>query len=332
MERFLFAVTLVCLLGACGSSHSSVDAGVVPDATPGDSGWTGPGRDVGTHQAELDASRLGRCEPDEEAACGCIDGFRRCDLCADRCPTGWGCNRYAQVCRARDADAIPDGTGGTTSYSDSCNFFVDDGSSGRSLGTYCMTGKVCAVGVDDTGLGTNVFGGSCFPVSFCKAAAVAGPPAPQVRCVYSDGTPVVNGPPPGDTCPVGDPREPFCGGACGEYLRCPDPKPRPRAIVGGPYDPTEPAPCLGLSETRNLGVCGYAPGRAIRGGDFGNGRAIARCADWYGEPCAILVTHPQLDEAHFEQGYLLLASVCRDYAARFRDSAECVGADWSPLP
>ena len=329
MRAWIIAARLTTLaLAACSSSHTGGDAGSRADATPRDAGW-----DVGTHQAELDVSRLGRCEPDEEAACGCIDGFRRTDLCDDPCPTGWA-PATGGVCRARDADRLPDADGsGFRSFDDVCAFNIDDDEdSAEGIGgLFCMTGKVCAVGLEDTGLGVDLFAGFCYPVSFCKAAAVADPPAPQVRCVYSDGTPVIDGPPAGGSCPASDPREPYCGGPCGDYLRCPDPNPRPTTIFS-PQDPSEPGPCVGLSETRNLGVCTYRTGRCARGRDSLNRRRLVRCADWYGEPCAILVTHPQLDEAHFEQGYPVLTSLCRDYAARFPDSAECVDAAWNPLP
>lgn len=317
------------LLTGCSSSHGTADAGALDGGSPSDAGF-----DVGTHRVELDVSRLGRCEPDEEVACGCIDGFRRCDLCEDRCPTGWACIEQAKVCRALDVDGEPDGTGHYEFWGDSCAFNSsgEGGDGSGRFGAYCATGKVCAVEVSATGVGTDVLTGGCFPISFCKAAAVADPPAPHIRCVYSDGTPVINGPPPGGSCPEGDPREPYCGGPCGEALRCPDPNHRPMMSFFDPEGPPGPAPCVGMSETRNLGVCSFLPGRLVRGDDSQNIRAIRGCADWYGEPCAGLVTHPQLGPAEREQAYLILASVCRDYAARFPDSAECVDARWNPLP
>jgi len=44
------------------------------------------------------------------------------------------------------------------------------------------------------------------------------------------------------------------------------------------------------------------------------------------------VTHPQIDESRWVLGYVVLASVCRDYQLHFPSSTECVDAEWNPLP
>lgn len=311
----LAVAVLALLVGACGDESSRPDGSMLLDAADLDAPL-----EVGTHRDELDLDRLGRCEPDEADACGCIDGFRRCDLCDARCPLGWGHeNVEAQVCRALDIEA-PD------AWQDTCGFHIDDeGFEGRVSISYCETGKVCAVGADDDGVGVNPFGGKCFPVSFCLAAQTADPPAPHVRCVYSDGSEVVDGPPPMAECPEGDPRQPFCGGPCGESTRCPTPAARERDGFFDTTWPFEPGPCVGLSESRGMGVCGMQFGRYQRGAGSDD---IDYCEAWYGEPCLILVTHPQ----SFEHGHALIASVCHEYVALFPESAECRNALWEVVP
>jgi len=91
---------------------------------------------------------------------------------------------------------------------------------------------------------------------------------------------------------------------------------------------------VALSETRAFGVCAYADrGRCVRGADENNAVVLVGfCEEGYGESCACLVTHPQVDESRWLQGYVVLDSVCRDYHRRFPDSTECVDAHWAPIP
>ena len=42
--------------------------------------------------------------------------------------------------------------------------------------------------------------------------------------------------------------------------------------------------------------------------------------------------HFQFDELRTVQGYVVLASVCRDYQPHVPGSTECVDAEWNPLP
>ena len=93
----------------------------------------------------------------------------------------------------------------------------------------------------------------------------------------------------------------------------------------------DPASCVGFSELRSFGVCADA-GTCIRGNEPGTSVALQQCELGYGEPCACLVTHPQLDESRTVQSYVVLASVCRQYQLHFPGSTECVDGNWDPLP
>jgi hypothetical protein len=100
-------------------------------------------------------------------------------------------------------------------------------------------------------------------------------------------------------------------------------------LIGG-YLRRNTNPCVGTSEDRAFGVCAYGYQRCERGND--NTSALLTCELIYNEPCACLVTHPQLYEDRWEQGYVVLASVCRDYVSQFPGSTECRDAHWNPLP
>ena len=156
-------------------------------------------------------------------------------------------------------------------------------------------------------------------LDFCLEARDAG--LPPFECRYSDGTRLVTGPPPGD-CPASDPRNPFCGGACGTDVICPQ-----RSAAG------RPGSCVGLSDTRSHGICavGFYFGSFLID-DAWRGQVLEICADRVGDPCAYLVLRPQDFSVDTEMGYPVMRSACLAYRARFPDGVDCVDADWSSLP
>jgi len=326
-------LSLLVWVMACADSHHASDGGVSGggDTAVGD---VGPAPDALTERLRL-TEPLGSCDAEEQARCGCIGGLRRCDTCTDRCPTGSACDENAAVCRRRDLPTGTDYDGST--WDDGCSVVVTDGRespevSGWRLNPeshYCHTGKVCGASPEDDGSVFSHMSGLCYPVSFCQAAARAEPPVETLRCVYSDGSDVLDGPSTSAGCPLGDPREPFCGGACGDDLRCPR---YPEILLGPDIRPGPPQACVGFSETRSFGVCAWGSSRCSRGNDEDNSILLGWCATGYGQDCSCLVTHPQVDESRWLQGYVVLASVCRDYHRRFPDSTECVDAHWAPIP
>jgi len=326
--RCLSLIGLV-LLAACGEPYHAPDSGC--GLACRDSSIRDAGSFIDAYTSRLPLTQpLGECLPADEAECGCIDGFRRCDTCG-WCPTGFACDDYAGVCRGLDYNDYYGPSGQT--WGDTCDFPVLYSVLGpvNPYSVYCHTGKVCGPSIEADGdFGRHAFTGRCFPVSFCQAASVADPPVSTLRCVYSDGSDVANGPPDRGDCPVGDLREPYCGGVCGDSLRCPL---YPEVLFfAHEIRPGPPQSCVAFSETRSFGVCAWGDTRCTQGNPEGNQFDLDSCNTGYGEPCACLVTHPQLHESRSVLGYVVLASVCRDYQLHFPSSTECVDAEWNPLP
>jgi len=162
------------------------------------------------------------------------------------------------------------------------------------------------------------------PIDFCLALDDASPPLDRpLKCVYSDGTPVETGPPEGE-CPASDPRQPFCGGVCGTERRCP---------ATPEFGDTERhQPCAGVSDQRAFGVCTYTRHRCVSSDPDFNQRYLFFCRSHYGEPCACMVPHPQTNEPEWQQGFVVLESVCHRYSEEHGDLAECRNADWEVIP
>jgi hypothetical protein len=274
---------------------------------------------------------IGRCDDYDESVCGCVAGFRRCDTCEERCPFGFGCGSVRQVCRARELDGPP-------SFSDGCRFRVDRSASSAFVpgGTYCSTGMPCVVLEGSDGTEENEFSGSCMPIEYCLAAPEADPPlSAPVKCVYADGTPLLTGPPPGE-CPVDDahPRAPFCGGACGRSRLCPWYE---VSLLEQGY-----GACVGLSDDRSFGVCGFSRRRCVPdppevtgaesiGVYDANDLLLLTCELEMEEPCVCMKTLPVPDPPAVEHGFAVPASACRTYAAHHPGLVECLDADWNPI-
>jgi len=266
---------------------------------------------------------LGSCEGPEAAECGCVAGFRRCDTCELRCILGEGCREELGVCRARDSDDF-----GGRGFADTCRFRTDGAShpgyAGGSGGEFCVTGNVCAVEVGATGTEDDQLAGICMPVEFCLARESADPPLPEGRrCVYADGSEVVDGPPPVACPPFEHPKTLFCGGSCGERV-CPGRGGR----VGGITDPAYP--CVGLSETRGFGLCALSEERCLLAEPDHTHLLIDGCSLGEDEPCVCMVPQPQ--EGERQEGYPVFESACRAYVAGLPPGvADCRDADWNLL-
>jgi len=164
------------------------------------------------------------------------------------------------------------------------------------------------------------------PAAFC-VEALTHPDLPEFQCLYSDGTEVVNGPPP-STCPanVSD-DEPYCGGGCAG-VECP-------VVTYGRWDgdrwPEREArmSCVGVSERRGFGVCGYAAVQRSAS-EFSRRHALDECGWYFHVPCAIMTTSrpaPGFEDS----GVVVRLDVCRDYRSRNPDSVECRGLDWTAI-
>ena len=287
--RFL-CVPILGLALACSGAHET-DAGVAEDAFSFD----------GSIRTDL-----GQCLNDDRTVCGCIGGFRRCDTCDEECPFGFACHSLARVCRGRER----------ADFSDACLFNTGSQPSDDPGGIYCATGMTCAVPSSVSGTPGDPFEGVCMPTPFCLSLSAASPPlSTEPMCVYSDGTLVQRGPPAGE-CPPGDARQPFCGGACGEASLCP-------SVQQGIRVP-EYQHCVGVSESRSVGVCTFPRRRCVPGHQAYNAGLISACSSFFDEPCTCLVTSGQ----PVEQGFVVLASVCSRYIEHVRDGSRCEDAHW----
>jgi hypothetical protein len=288
----LVALAAFGLAGCAGCLAHEVPPDVGDDA--GDAGDDTNALDTGPAiDSDLDAGPM-----IDAASCERIDLFRRCDqTCPVMCSGADGrCDYAGQVCR-RD---FPEETGG---------FYC--------AGSWLMAGRT-----DDGGLGGA--GDTCMPIAFCHDAPAAGV---RVECVYSDGTPFVNGPASG-TCPTATTSVPPCGGACGDT---------PCAI-----DATGARPgCVGVSETRSYGLCLRGDGYCQQdpSARFLTTDALSTCPGTYGvtEPCACFVPTPQnLPQTSdagvtYETGWAIPLSVCHAYATDFPANVRCVDAAWNPI-
>ncbi len=177
--------------------------------------------------------------------------------------------------------------------------------------TYCWDGKPCLAG-------------HCVDDSVCRIA-------PEFRegmqCVYSDGTLYESGPPYPDSCPSGgDPRTPFCGGPCGE---CP---------VFDYQDDSfafeAQSSCIGLSETRGLGICTFfRPNGCARGDTDPLGVFPLMELLGLGTPACLVLLDPSKPDGFEDIGTPTMASSCRAWLSRFSDAPyACLDRDWNPIP
>ena len=282
-------VLATLVTAGCYRSHTgALDGAGQPDG----------GRDGGgSFDARRDSSfRPDASGPQDASECERVAGFRRCD---EACPlpcTGLDgpCRQFGVCVRRHESGA-----------DDSCHFREWGGS-------YPFTGRPCAI-YSGSGAAGDPWNGVGMPPEFCLAAPGAGL---DIECRWSDGTRLVTGPPPGD-CPASDPRDPFCGGSCGDEI-CPG-----------------NGPCVGVSDTRSHGVCGRGIPFCWEGNadHFGQQTILDACAERFGgDECACLVLRPQGFPSELESGWPMLGSACRAYRDRFADGSRCVDARWRTLP
>jgi hypothetical protein len=264
----------------------------------------------------VDAGRVDAGSRADAGSCPTLGGYRRCgEACPVECPRDEGqfCHEWTGVCREFPPNAIEEPRG-----HDGCSLGMDGDVVGDvPHARYCWSGGICAiraVTLDDP----SYLNGLCLGEAYCREV-----PFTELgnRCVYSDGTPYVDGPPEVESCPPAtDERTPFCGGPCGA---CPYWDPGPF------YNAEWKVSCVGISEARGLGVCTMSPYACRPGG----GLAVA-CENptlHWSAPCACLLLR-QPDGSFNDWGFTTFESSCRAYRDLYPGEVECMEpAEWAPL-
>ncbi len=272
-----------------------------------------------SHERDADASRDAATGDDArypdgaavpDADCEYIAGFRRCDS---------QCSRPCNALTGRCVESVGVCAGPRTGSQTGCQFTPDD------FGEYCSDGTPCAASLPLAttcspvlpGGPPRTYCGPCMTVEFCLAARGEG--LPPFECVWSDGTHVVTGPPPGE-CPTSpDPVEPFCGGACG-VVDCQALSTATFGISGA---------CIGVSDTRGFGVCELASSRCT---EAGVRSTLDLCAHQTGRECACLTPSPLATSTTTPFGFPVFRSVCLAYRDHFPANADCMDGTWTSIP
>ncbi|UJR83575.1 Hypothetical protein I5071_56430 [Sandaracinus amylolyticus] len=239
----------------------------------------------------------------EAGSCEVIAGYRTCDpLCDERCPRPSGCHAWLPVCVESSGDEVLG--------DNACAL-------GEGRTKYCRHG-FCAPRP-----GREPYGAaSCISEELCHALSTPGSPL----CVYSDMTPLIDGPPDIDACPGPPGGGPggFCGGPCGE---CPPPfraSEWPESAFNG---------CTGQSESRPIGVCTTGINTSDCSREDG---VIDRECRIPGTPwpesavCGCMFFRVEGEEQ--EVGWRVFEDSCRAYRDLFPGQVECYRTDiWEPL-
>lgn len=275
-------IVITVFLAACSASHdlgtdAAVDA-LAPDAPT-------------AATCDLVAGSYHKCGPDCSYTCTTADG--PCDVAVGVCvPT----------------PTIRTSTG-SADHAERCDF-----NAARGGLDYCSTGYPCAatlpLGSGCTWPSTPdapAFCGTCVPQDLCLAARDAG--LDSFACVWSDGTPVVTGSPPGACPPSVDAQQPFCGGSCG-LVNC----------------PPVPGRCVGVSDQRAFGLCETGIGRCQEDDPTATEQSLRFCTGGigHGSPCRCLYLMPQASAAGHRGGIVVLPHVCEAYQAAFPANVECM--------
>lgn len=187
--------------------------------------------------------------------------------------------------------------------------------------SYCWSGNICAARPDPVTPGypdltEDAFAGNCVRPEYCDEV---GETDIGAQCRYSDGSLYVNGPPEVDECPPGgNPLTPFCGGPCSPE-GCPFTEPW-HMPHGDSYDVS----CVGMSETRGIGVCAIGTNLGCRPEEPG---IVEACEFAWGEPCLCLVV--QDDDGPRDWGWPTMADSCRAYRDMFPADFECFDEGWN---
>jgi hypothetical protein len=194
-------------------------------------------------------------------------------------------------------------------------------------GSYCGDGRICAVVSGRFEDPDGRIAGVCIDPEFCAELPTA--ELASTQCQYSDGTMFVTGPPVREGCPPSHPVFQFCGGPCSGVI-CPEES-------GASLNRN----CAGVSDNRAFGIClrsnGYNSANSPEFNDF-NHSLVDYCAGtveelgYPAEPCAIIVPRPQPEDLPAEIGWAVAISACRAYRDLNPGFADCVDADWNPVP
>jgi hypothetical protein len=262
---------------------------------------------------------IGECTAADEAACGCVAGFRRCDDRESDCGSCDGttfetCEHSAGVCRGPDFDENGE------PVTDSCAVYLE----GAGRARYCETGFHCVVNEVELADEDGPWEGVCMPTEYCEALSSLDPPITTrigaVSCIYSDGTPFVDGPPSEPACPPSNPSYPFCGGVCGEGDPC----------VVTTVDSQFVTPCVGVSESRSFGVCAQGQSACRQGELEFNDTQLFGCELIAAEPCSCMELLPPR-EGTPRHARIVPLSVCRSYASYHPGLVECLDSEWNSI-
>lgn len=255
----------------------------------------------GSHSGDDD--RDGSVGTDGASVCTEFGATRTCrhrcpELGLDACLAEQSCHYEMDVCINEDGDV-------TLSRS-SAN---PDG----EVMDYCADGLIGAVPMVPPDTGTR--GGSCVDPAFCAELERSGA---ERRCIYSDHSPFVNGPP--SECPAEVPNElsHYCGVECGGCA------PGPL-----PYMETRSA-CVGVNEERGFGLCVLGAERVCeRSRD--ERRRFERLETLtegrFGPVVCMTQRSAEGDEPDF--GWFAFESGCRAYRAHFPEAIDCRDANWN---
>jgi hypothetical protein len=296
--RLLVLLTLLAPGCACGDSHVVADAGIDASRLPTD--------------AARDSALDTRFPLDFTGDAGCrrILGFRVCgEECIAPCTADDGRCSSLGVCY---------GAGRGIGFDCQANL---------NGGNYCGDGRICAVEEGVFQDPDSLIEGVCIDPEFCAELPTAG--LASTQCQYSDGTMFVTGPPLREACPPSHPAFQFCGGPCAGVI-CPE--------ESGVHLNRN---CAGVSDHRAFGVClrtnGFNCVNLPELNDF-NHTLVDFCSGVSGElgfpeeACVILVPRPQAEGLPAEMGWPVPISVCRTYRELNPGFADCVDANWTPIP
>jgi hypothetical protein len=278
----LAPIATAIYLVSCGAAHD-VETDAAIDAPTVDASTTAT--------CELVAGRYHKCGADCPYMCTAADG---------------PCDPQVGVCVP--TPTIRTATG-SAEHAERCDF-----NAARGGLDYCSTGYPCAatrpIGAGCSWPSTDAapaFCGTCVPQDLCLAARSSG--LDSFECVWSDGTPVVTGSPPGG-CPTAlSPNQPFCGGSCG-LVNC----------------PPVPGRCVGVSDQRAFGVCETGIGRCQEDDPTATEQSLTFCTGGlgHGSRCRCLYLMPQASPAGHRGGIVVLAGICEAYQAAFPANVECM--------
>jgi len=222
------------------------------------------------------------------SGCTFVGSWRRCgDACPLRCPGETTCREAIGLC-------TPIGRAASCSNDTTSDILF-----------FCEEGEPCVSSR------SRPAEGACATFDVCSAISADDP---EFVCRWSDGSVAVDGSTELRVCPMvpldGPRHEPFCGRECALLDGC-------NAGSG----------CLGVSETRSLGVCALG----LRCFATGDRSVWDRCARAVGHECACVLTAP-VDASEATFGGLVTQLGCTAYRALYGADVVCRDRNWELLP